>query len=137
MRAGRPVCAIPIGAGAHRGAGGLFPLTALTLLLVALLCDAALATPMLTIVSREPLQSGNRWRVVIRAEQPGSMDSASDANATLLGVYSFIVNCQTRWLHDVTGGAWRPPRPLSLQTGYPTGVPQIALESVCGTAALP
>lgn len=96
-----------------------------------------MATPRLRVLSKERLDRPHLWRVVIAAEQPRNMESSPGSTAARpLGTYTFRVNCQTRWLRDVTGGNPHPPRPLEQLRGYPTGVPQEAFVAACGENAL-
>jgi hypothetical protein len=97
----------------------------------------ALATPQLQVLSRERLDRPNQWRVVIKAEQPSSLEQASSSGSGRpLGTYTFRVNCETRWLRDVSQGVGHPPRRLDQMRGYPTGVPQTAFVAACGDHAL-
>jgi hypothetical protein len=111
-------------------------LVVLAQLLVMVIGSLALATPLLRVVNRERLDRPHQWRVVISAAQPSSLESTSVPKSRLLGTYTFIVNCETRWLRDISGGVARPPRPLNQLWGYPTGVPQIAFVAACGENAL-
>ena len=107
-------------------------------LIAMVMANQAIATPMLRILSRERLDRPHLWRVVIAAEQPRSMESATaSAPSRPLGTFTFRVNCETGWLRDVTGGNPRQPKPLAQLRGYPTGVPQAAFASACGETALP
>jgi hypothetical protein len=112
-------------------------LVVLAPLIAMVMANQAIATPMMRVLSRERLDRPHLWRVVIAAEQPRSMESATaSAPARPLGTFTFRVNCETGWLRDVTGGNPRPPKPLEQQRGYPTGVPQEAFIAACGENAL-
>lgn len=106
-------------------------------LLLALGSTQAMATPLLQVVSREQLDRPHLWRVVVKADQPRSLEAdAGPGPPRLLGIYTFRVNCQTRWIRDVSGGIPHPPRPVQQLRGYPTGVPQQAFVAACGEEAL-
>lgn len=106
-------------------------------LLLVLGSTQAMATPLLQIVSRERLDRPYLWRVVVKAEQPRSLErDAGPGPSRLLGIYTFRVNCQTRWIRNVSGGIPHPPKPVDQQRGYPTGVPQQAFVAACGEEAL-
>jgi hypothetical protein len=95
--------------------------------------QATMATPTLQVMSREQLDRPYLWRVVVKAEQPRSLErEASPGPSHLLGTYTFRVNCQTRWIRDVSGGIPHPPRPVHQLRGYPTGIPQEAFVAACG-----
>lgn len=105
-------------------------------LLLLLGSPPAKATPLLQVISRERLDRPYLWRVVVKAEQPRSLErNATPGPARLLGAYTFLVNCRTRWMRDVSGGMARPPHPVQEQRGYPTGVPQEAFAAACGEEA--
>jgi hypothetical protein len=81
--------------------------------------------PLLRVNIREDLDRPHQWRVVISAEQPTSMETtALTVTSRFLGSFTFIVDCKTRWLRDISGGIARSPRPLNQLLGYPTGAPQ-------------